>query len=853
MPPADMLATVLQIPSSDRALATAQRTLERLYTASRDVRWLVALVALSTHSSGTPSDTALETALLRAQHLLAPASRSGGTEKARVVAAYTQLLNAALDAAASARQQAVVAAVLSRVALVLATRWRRSTPAALELLAAAAAGCAEYRGARSFAKWPLFARGALLLADGQRDAQALGCFQNAAVLAGDDGALTSGVERRDGAFHYWFGAALFRNARMGDAAEQLRLALRCGFEPAATLNLAALAHLRGDGDVHAAALALQRALEVDFGASATLYNYAVLLSELRNTVAQQQMLVYYQEAVALGQAAAVVGEKKRERSGAPKRRGSEATPSPVATASPSLSWVAEAQANEVFAPNPSRVTDAMVARQLAYAAMATEDYERAKEQFERVLALEGAAVQVDERRDYIYVLLQSNLHELALEQSERLLASMPDAAADAGPEWLPVLLYKADALLCLERVRECRAFLQQSVEPRVAQLLERRTMIGASSVDPDEVAASHTQLLNNLAVVTACTSADDPDGGGVDAAIGLLRGGLQLYPRALSLTFNLVLLLWRKQQRDAACAIWFEARAWSLRMDTTDVSDDRRAVEMVAAAEEAAVAAAASSRPQISEHVRGAEDGEGGVASQQLLYLDALVLNHWGKVQNFRAMQTSVRYVQYLDGLGEEQQLSKWWTALSRLVLVQLVASLLMQLSYVAFPAYNFALALWCLVCCTPKWVAKNPRLVPLHMLALVVSIVTDIIWMSLWVSGRVFYDQFCGLNSVSIVSCSGPAERFPGCQTNRFALLTLIVDDLAKAATAAALYRVHTLGSSGHGNGSGSNHRHHHHRTHGDPPAATAPSSIPNNQSAVHQAPPTVTSGSHYDPQSQA
>lgn len=193
---------------------------------------------------------------------------------------------------------------------------------------------------------------------------------------------------------------------------------------------------------------------------------------------------------------------------------------------------------------------------------------------------------------------------------------------------------------------------------------------------------------------------------------------------------------------------------------------------------------------------------------------------------------------------------AKWWTAISRLVLVQLGCSLLMQLSYVAFPAYNFAVALWCLACCTPKWIAKNPRLVPLHVLGLAVSVVTDIVWMSLWVSGRVFYDQFCGQNGVTIVSCGGATEHYPGCQTNRFALFTLLVDDLAKVATAVALYRVHGLRGSG-----SSHHHHHHHHTHSDVNTGSVPPSVPRltNQSAVHQVPGVAPSDNFYDPRSKA
>lgn len=154
----------------------------------------------------------------------------------------------------------------------------------------------------------------------------------------------------------------------------------------------------------------------------------------------------------------------------------------------------------------------------------------------------------------------------------------------------------------------------------------------------------------------------------------------------------------------------------------------------------------------------------------------------------------------------------RWWRLASRLVVVQLCCSMLMQLSYVAFPAYNFALALWCAVCCTPHWSKSNPRLMPLCMAAVGVSVVTDIVWMSLWVSGRVFYDQICGSNGVSIVSCGGGTDFYPGCQTNRFALLMLIANDVAKIVTTIAMHRIHALTPPK----SQANHHHHtHHHPH--------------------------------------
>lgn len=156
----------------------------------------------------------------------------------------------------------------------------------------------------------------------------------------------------------------------------------------------------------------------------------------------------------------------------------------------------------------------------------------------------------------------------------------------------------------------------------------------------------------------------------------------------------------------------------------------------------------------------------------------------------------------------------KWWIALSKLVWVQLVCSLLMQLSYVAFPGYNFALALWCLACCTPSWIAKHPKLVPFQIGGLSFSIITDVIWMGLWVSGRVFYDQFCGTNGVSIVSCGGATDYFPGCSTNQFALFMLIVNDIAKVATCVCLQRTYALTSR-----DGKKRAHHDHGSHGSEP----------------------------------
>uniref|UniRef100_K3X0Y2 Uncharacterized protein n=1 Tax=Globisporangium ultimum (strain ATCC 200006 / CBS 805.95 / DAOM BR144) TaxID=431595 RepID=K3X0Y2_GLOUD len=261
-------------------------------------------------------------------------------------------------------------------------------------------------------------------------------------------------------------------------------------------------------------------------------------------------------------------------------------------------------------------------------------------------------------RDYIYVLLQNNLPSMALEKCEYVLEFLITSVEDEA-EYMVVYLYKADALLSLERVRECREYLTQTAEPKISNrvLLLKQQPHPTSEEErlvSNEIEACHIQLLNNLAVATACQD-------GVDAAISILRRGVDQYPHSLSLKFNLVLLLWRSDERkDAACSIWLEARGLCLHMDMGDIGDDQKARELVTSAEDAAIMAATRASSRISEHVQHGEptqvggdvDDNDGLSSQQLLYLDALVLNYWGKIRSASAIETSVKYVQYLDSLS---------------------------------------------------------------------------------------------------------------------------------------------------------------------------------------------------------
>lgn len=265
--------------------------------------------------------------------------------------------------------RSVAAAILSRLGLLLAICWltvNRSTLLyhAIDLLSIAAQCCERYRDARSSAKWPLFLLGLLHLVEKRDSEQALQYFQSAAMLQDTS---TSSSPDQDGAFHYWYGVALFKRGHVVQATDQLQRCLRCNYAPVASLNLSALAHLRGSNrDFHASSLELQRALEIDFLESITMFNYAALLGNMRNFAAQQQMLEYYQEAMHPEGSAAV--ERKRVRSGMPQAKQDNATKTYGAPPSAGELF-AEVQLAALFAPNASHVTPAMLRSQLAYAAM----------------------------------------------------------------------------------------------------------------------------------------------------------------------------------------------------------------------------------------------------------------------------------------------------------------------------------------------------------------------------------------------------------------------------------------------------------------------------------------------------
>ncbi|EQC39716.1 hypothetical protein SDRG_03144 [Saprolegnia diclina VS20] len=127
-----------------------------------------------------------------------------------------------------------------------------------------------------------------------------------------------------------------------------------------------------------------------------------------------------------------------------------------------------------------------------------------------------------------------------------------------------------------------------------------------------------------------------------------------------------------------------------------------------------------------------------------------------------------------------------------RIGTASLALSLLMQLSYVAFPAYNFALAIWATV--HPFSHHKhNSRGTVLYVSVLCLSCATDIVWSVLWISGQAFQNLICQPNSIGILHCDGLGS-FPGCGTNRFAAVMFFANIVLKAITAVCVWKVVTV-----------------------------------------------------------
>jgi hypothetical protein len=139
--------------------------------------------------------------------------------------------------------------------------------------------------------------------------------------------------------------------------------------------------------------------------------------------------------------------------------------------------------------------------------------------------------------------------------------------------------------------------------------------------------------------------------------------------------------------------------------------------------------------------------------------------------------------------LHKAKNMGVWDRWQNRLGTMSLILSLFMQFSYVAFPAYNFALAIWATV--HPFLHHRhNARTTILFISVLIFSCFTDIFWASLWISGSVFYDMLCQSAKIGILHCDGQ-QSYPGCNTNRFAAVMFILNIPTKVLMATSIWKV--------------------------------------------------------------
>ncbi|KAE9336560.1 hypothetical protein PF008_g12965 [Phytophthora fragariae] len=512
-------------------------------------------------------------------------------------------------------QQAVnTVAIMARLCVLLGCCWLRydrvgKLSQVEKLLKGCSDFCLMHGDSERLAKWPLFLLGMVAMMEKRDHHTALQCFRGVVdKCEGEDG--------EDGVIFYWYAVVLIQSGRSSEAAVALDKCIRADYEPAMCLSLQALLNLQAR-DFHAAAEQLQRSLEIDFSQSRSFFNYALLMERMENFEAQQQLLEYALDAC--------TDRGDRRSDGVD---GSDVTDSSVALFD-------RAELAPLFPSQLTRVTTSKIHFHLAIAAMENGNWLESKKHFEEFLGneqlLQPTAIVAEAAQYYVYVLLQCKFPSLALSACEHYLLKCEECS-DEGVQILAVLmlhLYKADALLCLECVDECYEHLKLIVEPKIQEQLRQPKPTNAIS---HEVVACHAQLLNNLAVVTVCRS-------GIDAAMTILREGLQQYPDCLAIKFNLVLLLWRKDEKATACSLWAKARDWNIQGGGANHVGLTKLTRNAAAF-------------TISEHVHDDAGGEEGVSTQQLVYLDALILSHLRKTQDSKLEDRSLQLVENLESMG---------------------------------------------------------------------------------------------------------------------------------------------------------------------------------------------------------
>ncbi|KAG6617340.1 Tetratricopeptide-like helical [Phytophthora cinnamomi] len=536
-----------------------------------------------------------------------------------ISSSFTWLLQKLWRTSQTPQQAANAVAIMAKLCVLLSCCWLRydrvGTLSKVEkLLKGCSDFCLKHEQVEMLAKWPLFLLGMVAMVERKEYQKALQCFRGVVDKCGEE----------DGVFFYWYAVALIQCGLSSEAGAALDKCIRANYEPRACLSLQALVNLQAR-DFHAAAEQLQRALEIDFSQASSFFNYALLMERMQNFEAQQQLLEYALESCT------GAGERKQPRG-------------IVAVSNVADSAAALFDKTALMPLFPSKLTSMSSSKihfHLAVAAMENGNWLESKKHFEKFLR-QGELTQptvlvAEAARDYVYVLLQCKLPSLALSTCAHYLLKCGESHKEdvAMVSVLLLHLYKADALLCLERVDECYEYLKRIVEPKIQEQVHQPKLADVSDTISDEIAACHVQLVNNLAVVMACRS-------GADSAISILRDGLQQYPESLAIKFNLVLLLWRRDDKLTACSVWAKARGWDLQ------SGAPIGVNHVGSTFSNGNRAASS----ISEHVHDDVGGEEGVTTQQLKYLDTLVSIHLRKTRDSNLEDRSLQYVEYLESLG---------------------------------------------------------------------------------------------------------------------------------------------------------------------------------------------------------
>lgn len=321
--PGDCAALWAALEAADASLLPTNARQQPLLFCQVLVEALLALERRQDAAQRRRSVLAIESFALR----LAGAAMRGRPETARLPAGDAEFFRSAFvralerllaEAGDAGDRELKLMAVMeaARLATLLASLWLLEDRAgnadrAAELLVASVEFLRRLREGERGASGPLFLLGMIQLAERAEKKRAMELLREAAALqtrAGED--LLIGCMSR-GVVNYWLAVALFLNGQIEEAAAALKVCVRANYEPVACLMLSALLHLKSL-DYQEASDELQRALEIDFSQSVSMFNYSVLLGRLGSFDSQAQMLQFFCESISEPENT-LGGTKKRQR------------------------------------------------------------------------------------------------------------------------------------------------------------------------------------------------------------------------------------------------------------------------------------------------------------------------------------------------------------------------------------------------------------------------------------------------------------------------------------------------------------------------------------------------------------